>query len=71
VSVKGEAEERLADRHFVEITLWVLEKNAIGRRFYETRGFHLDEMCKQETVGGDLLTELRYEKQLGIRGTEI
>jgi ribosomal protein S18 acetylase RimI-like enzyme len=58
-----EAEERLAD--FAAVTLWVLEKNVLGRRFYETRGFRFDETRKEETIGGSVLTELRYEKRLG------
>ncbi|HEX6566875.1 MAG TPA: GNAT family N-acetyltransferase [Chthoniobacterales bacterium] len=60
-----EAEQRLAD--FAAVRLWVLEKNAIGRRFYEARGFSYDGTRKEEAIGGSLLTELRYEKRLGRR----
>jgi len=59
-----EAERRLEDQHFTAFTLWVLEKNAQARRFYEARGFRLDAGRKEETVGGLLLTELRYEKRM-------
>ena len=59
-----EAERRVEDQHFVAFTLWVLEKNAQARRFYEARGFRLDASRKEETIGGLLLTELRYEKRM-------
>ena len=59
-----EAERRLQDQHFIAISLWVLEKNARARRFYEARGFRRDASRKEETIGGLLLTELRYEKTM-------
>jgi ribosomal protein S18 acetylase RimI-like enzyme len=58
-----EAERRIKDNHFIAATLWVLEKNALARKFYETRGFDLNAARKEETIGGFLLTELRYEKK--------
>jgi ribosomal protein S18 acetylase RimI-like enzyme len=58
-----EAERRVKDQHFLAFTLTVLEKNAQARRFYEARGFRLDGSRKEETIGGLLLTELRYEKE--------
>jgi len=57
-----EAERRL--KGFSAFTLWVLEKNARARRFYEARGFRLDGSRKEDTIGGVLLTELRYEKKI-------
>jgi ribosomal protein S18 acetylase RimI-like enzyme len=59
-----EAERRIKDNHFIALTLWVLEKNTLARRFYEARGFQLDTSRKEETIGGLLLTELRYEKRM-------
>jgi ribosomal protein S18 acetylase RimI-like enzyme len=59
-----EAERRLEAQHFIAFTLWVLEKNAPARRFYEARGFRLDASRKEEPIGGLLLTELRYEKRM-------
>ena len=59
-----EAERRLEDQHFIAFTLWVLDKNARARRFYEGGGFRLDASRKEETIGGFLLTELRYEKRM-------
>jgi GNAT superfamily N-acetyltransferase len=58
------AERRIKDNHFIAVTLWVLEKNALARQFYEARGFGLDAARKEETIGGFLLTELRYEKRM-------
>jgi ribosomal protein S18 acetylase RimI-like enzyme len=59
-----EAERRIKDNHFIALTLWVLEKNALARRFYEARGFRLDGSRKEETIGGLLLAEVRYEKRV-------
>lgn len=59
-----EAERRVEGQHFIAFTLWVLEKNAQARQFYEARGFRLDANCREETIGGSLLTELRYEKSM-------
>ena len=59
-----EAERRVEDNNFIAVTLWVLQKNALARRFYEARGFRLDAARKEETIGGLLLTELRYEKRM-------
>jgi ribosomal protein S18 acetylase RimI-like enzyme len=59
-----EAERRIKDNHFIAITLWVLEKNALATRFYEARGFRLDAARKAKTIGGLLLTEIRYEKRI-------
>jgi len=59
-----EAERKVEDNNFIAVTLWVLEKNALARRFYEGGGFRLDAARKEETIGGLLLTELRYEKRM-------
>jgi len=59
-----EAERRIKDNHFIALTLWVLENNALAGRFYEARGFGLDAARKEKTIGGLLLTELRYEKKI-------
>jgi ribosomal protein S18 acetylase RimI-like enzyme len=59
-----EAERKVEDNNFIAVTLWVLEKNALARRFYEARGFRLDAARKEETIGGLLLRELRYEKRM-------
>ena len=59
-----DAERQVQDCHFTALTLWVLEKNAQARRFYEARGFRLDGDRKEATISGSFLTELRYEKKL-------
>lgn len=59
-----EAERRIEGSHFIAITLWVFEKNALARRFYEARGFHLDAARKEATIGGSLFAEVRYEKRM-------
>jgi ribosomal protein S18 acetylase RimI-like enzyme len=58
------AERSVEDRKFIAVTLWVLEKNTLARRFYEARGFRLDAAQKEETIGGLLLAEVRYEKRM-------
>ena len=58
------AERRIRDNHFISLTLWVLEKNTLARRFYEARGFQFDTSRKEAIIGGLLLAELRYEKRL-------
>ena len=64
VELLEEAERRIEDTEFIAITLWVFEKNVLARRFYEARGFRLDPGRKEETIGGLLLRELRYEKRM-------
>jgi ribosomal protein S18 acetylase RimI-like enzyme len=58
----AEALRRLEAQHFIAFTLWVLEENAQARQFYEARGFRLDGGRREETIGGSLLREVRYEK---------
>ena len=60
------AERRIKDNRFIAVTLWVLEKNVLARRFYEARGFRLDAARKEETICGLLLVELRYEKRIPV-----
>jgi len=46
------------------ITLWVLESNLAGRRFYEHFGFAPDGETKQEERAGFSLFEVRYRLEL-------
>jgi ribosomal protein S18 acetylase RimI-like enzyme len=46
------------------ITLWVLESNQPGRRFYERFGFHPDGETKLEDRAGYSLSEVRYRLEL-------
>ena len=43
-----EAERKVEDNNFIAVTLWVLEKNALARRFYE--GFS-QQSCHQGPFG--------------------
>lgn len=44
------------------ISLWVLERNAPARRFYENLGYIAGPLTKTELIGGEPFVELRYEK---------
>lgn len=62
-----EAVRRLVARGFRRATLWVLERNARGRRFYERQGWLLDTSPgsrKTEEIGGADLVEVRYRRDL-------
>jgi ribosomal protein S18 acetylase RimI-like enzyme len=56
----NDAVEKLRDRDYPAITLWVLEDNARTRRFYEKSGFNLDGKTKSVTIEGKKLVEIRY-----------
>lgn len=45
------AVERLSERGFRELTLWTLEHNAAGRRFYERHGWEPDGATKELPLG--------------------
>jgi len=44
------------------LTLWVFEKNARARKFYERHGFKADGVERLEEYAGEHLLELRYRK---------
>lgn len=46
----------------VSLTLWVFDKNARARKFYERHGFKFDNVEKLEEYAGEHLLELRYRK---------
>ena len=55
------ARERLTERGFHSISLWVLAANARAIRFYEAAGFTLDAGSAREfELGGRPVQELRY-----------
>lgn len=56
--------EDLGAERFAEATLWVLEKNARARRFYEAAGFHADGGAKTTNYRGALIEEVRYRRSL-------
>jgi GNAT superfamily N-acetyltransferase len=46
-----------------DAVLWTFAANALGRRFYETRGWHADGEAVQRA--GDLAPVVRYRRALG------
>lgn len=69
-ALMGAALDRLAERGFAEVRLWVLADNARARRFYERAGFAPDGTRGSYPVSrpdGSVvdLPELRYARPLG------
>lgn len=56
--------QHLRDRGCRDATLWVLDTNARARRFYEIGGWSLDGATKTADIGGAMVTEVRYRRQL-------
>jgi len=52
-------------------TLWVLERNARARRFYEAAGFRTDGGEKTTRLGDTVMSEVRYRKALGKTGPNL
>lgn len=63
-ALMAEAERRLAVTvgTATRFSLWVLARNIPARRFYERLGYAPSLREKQERIGGEAFTELRYEK---------
>jgi GNAT superfamily N-acetyltransferase len=59
--------ERLGDRGYRDVTLWVLAANARARRFYELAGFRPDGAVKADDDLGFRLEEVRYRRRLPDR----
>lgn len=55
-----EAFGELKKQDFTKATVWVLEENLIGKRFYEKQGMKLDGESKIDTIEGQALKEVRY-----------
>jgi ribosomal protein S18 acetylase RimI-like enzyme len=60
------AEERLRERGFEQVVLWVLEQNSGSRAFYEAMGYALDGAIKELAYGEATLTAIRYRKARGV-----
>lgn len=58
--------KELKSDEFKNVTVWVLEKNTIGRNFYKKCGFVFDGTSKKEEMDGQLFEEVRYMKELGL-----
>jgi len=54
--------ERLRERGFEKITIWVVEKNIRARKFYEKHGFVFDG-AKQQIGPDSPLMQVRYSKK--------
>jgi GNAT superfamily N-acetyltransferase len=59
-----QAVEELRSRGHTSATLWVLEANEFGRRFYERRGWEADGATKTYPAGEVELEEVRYRVEL-------
>ena len=57
------AEQWLRENGFAEATLWVLEDNPRGRRFYERAGWALDGGRQDERFLETDVSEVRYRKR--------
>ncbi|MGH9008153.1 MAG: GNAT family N-acetyltransferase [Acidimicrobiales bacterium] len=60
------AEARLAAAGFASATLWVLDSNARGRRFYEAAGWAPDGATQLTAIGDELVPETRYRKAMAL-----
>jgi GNAT superfamily N-acetyltransferase len=56
--------DALKDAGFDRAVLWVHPRNRRARHFYETRGWHTDEVERVETVLGVEVPEVRYSLKL-------
>ena len=54
----------LIESGFAGAILWVHPDNERAGRFYESRGWHQDDVTRQETVLGVQVPELRYSQEL-------
>ena len=62
------ARERLVERGFVSVSLWVLTQNARGIGFYENSGFTPDFGSEKAfDLGGRQVQEIRYSAKLSAR----
>lgn len=50
----------LARERFLNATLWVVDSNEIGRRFYERYGWTADGATRTDAIGDVEVTEVRY-----------
>ncbi|WP_052434936.1 GNAT family N-acetyltransferase [Streptacidiphilus melanogenes] len=61
------ATHRLAGDGLHTLSLWVLERNAQARRFYERHGWRADGARDELQFGGALVQELRYTAPAPVR----
>lgn len=56
----------LSEAGYERALLWVLDGNPRARSFYERQGWELGKPIRIENIGGVDLTEVRYERSLGL-----
>ena len=61
-ALMNHVEGRARGRRKSTLTLWVLERNQQGRRFYENAGYRPDRATKMVKIGKKDLEEIRYKK---------
>ena len=49
---------------YKKVMLWVLEENTNARDFYERMGFQLASEVRDDSIGGKIIREVSYEKDL-------
>ena len=59
-ALMGWSVESARTRQWPKMTLWVLDKNAQARSFYEALGWKINGRIRTEAFGGIDLTEVRY-----------
>ncbi len=59
--------DTLKQERFRDVTLWVLDSNEIGRRFYERYGWTKDGTTKTDTIGDAEVMEIRYHLDISNR----
>jgi len=66
-ALHAEAIARLGDHGAERAYLWVARDNPRARRFYEREGWTADVVEHVEELGGALVAEVRYVRELGAR----
>lgn len=56
--------EELKNIGYSNISLWVFQDNISARAFYKKMGFCFDGTVNELNIGGKLLNEVRYIKQI-------
>lgn len=64
-ALMASVEQFWRSRDVTELTLWVFEDNAVGRRFYEAHGWQPDGASQVDDFGGAQPVEIRYRRTLG------